>query len=71
VSIPALPARPPHQVARAAPEDSRGGPINYSDVDWDDLVPDGASQAPVEGYTIRAGGSRISAAGGVTCTDMR
>ena len=23
----------PHQVARAAPEDSRGGPINYSDVD--------------------------------------
>jgi hypothetical protein len=23
----------PHQVARAAPEDGRGGPINYSDVD--------------------------------------
>jgi hypothetical protein len=27
----------PH--CRAAPEDSGGGPINYSDADWGDLVP--------------------------------
>ncbi len=30
---------------RAAPVESRGGPINYSDADWADLVPRSTSEA--------------------------
>jgi hypothetical protein len=29
----------PSDTDRAAPDESRGGPINYLDADWGDLVP--------------------------------
>jgi hypothetical protein len=40
---------------RAVPEESRGGPINYSDADWDDL---GSTDF---GSGMRCGGVRATA----------
>ncbi len=41
---------------RAAPEESRGGPINHSDTDYGDLVPNGGAGGQGDAWGGGSGG---------------